>query len=209
MTRSDLCEDGFIVKNQNSTFYTYNLDKISCPNYILTQLMLDLLDNPEEDYTKVKCSCRINFNIKIFNSNEKYRRIRSFVARETGSVFEPMNADLIFQVKAVNEINLNEEFIDATITITLMWTDTRLQWDVERWGVSTIQSSSDRVWIPEIEIINRANDFSPVDERKRRVKISSDGEVKMKRIYRMRSMINTQLSYYPFDVQVWHLLSIQ
>ena len=68
-------------------------------------------------------------------------------------------------------------------------------------NINSIRADRSQVWIPEIEVINRVNDFSPVDEKQQQLKIESNGKVKYSRSYRMRSMMSSSLSYYPYDVQ--------
>ena len=76
----------------------------------------------------------------------------------------------------------------------------------ERININSIRADKDQVWIPEIEILNRVNDFSPVDEKKRQLKVESNGKVRYSRSYRMRSMMSSSLGYYPYDVQEMLLL---
>ena len=69
-------------------------------------------------------------------------------------------------------------------------------------NINSIRADKSQVWIPEIEILNRVNDFSPIDEKQRQLKILSSGKVKYTRAYRMRAMLTSSLSLYPYDVQV-------
>ena len=164
-------------------------------------------------------------------------------------------------MKAINEINLNEEYMDASVVITMEWHDKNLEWktgkiellnkqqnktdevvtsnddknqdgnktesngDSKGWrffsalntylarkilterdtlqvNINSIRADKSQVWIPEIEILNRVNDFSPIDEKQRQLKILSSGKVKYTRAYRMRAMLTSSLSLYPYDVQV-------
>ena len=68
-------------------------------------------------------------------------------------------------------------------------------------NINSIRADKDQVWIPEIEILNRVNDFSPVDEKKRQLKVESNGKIRYSRSYRMRSMMSSSLGHYPYDVQ--------
>ena len=68
-------------------------------------------------------------------------------------------------------------------------------------NINSIRADKDQVWTPEIEILNRANDFSPVDEKKRQLEVESNGKVRYSRSYRMRSIMSSSLGHYPYDVQ--------
>ena len=186
----------------------------------------------------------------------------------SGYVFDPIEVDLNLQVKAINEINLNEEYMDASVVITMEWFDKNLAWqtgkidqpddgtadnrsarqsdpettaapddsnaaslvsttastttttsgttsnsttsnkggETERAStqvnINSIRADKSQVWIPEIEILNRVNDFSPIDEKQRQLKVVSSGKVRYTRAYRMRAMLSSSLSFYPYDVQV-------
>ena len=69
-------------------------------------------------------------------------------------------------------------------------------------NINSIRADKDQVWVPEIEILNRVHDFSPIDEKQRKLKIDKSGRVFYTRAYRMRSMIESSLNNYPFDLQV-------
>ena len=68
-------------------------------------------------------------------------------------------------------------------------------------NINSIRADKSQVWIPEIEILNRVNDFSHADEKDRQLKIETNGKIIYSRSYRMRSMLTSSLSNYPYDVQ--------
>ena len=68
--------------------------------------------------------------------------------------------------------------------------------------IRSIRVDRDKIWVPEIEVINRVYDFSPVDEIKRKLKIDNGGKVTFNRMYRLRTMMSSKIERYPFDLQV-------
>ena len=68
--------------------------------------------------------------------------------------------------------------------------------------VTTIRLDKDKIWIPEIEIVNRVYDFSPRDELKRKLRVDFTGEVTYDRMYRVRTMMSSKVQRYPYDIQV-------
>ena len=68
--------------------------------------------------------------------------------------------------------------------------------------IRSIRVDRDKIWVPEIEVINRVYDFSPVDEIKRKLRVDSDGKVTFNRMYRLRTMMSSQIQRYPYDLQV-------
>ena len=45
-----------------------------------------------------------------------------------GYKFKPVEVDVSLQFQAINEINLNEEFFDATVVLRMSWKDETLEW---------------------------------------------------------------------------------
>ena len=156
----------------------------------------------------------------------------------SGLVYDPIEIGVYLQIKAINDINLNEEYMDASIVITMEWFDRQLSWETgaarpttpptstnnstntnstiesnskdesqtANFNINSIRADESQVWIPEIEILNRANDFSPIDEKKRQLKIESTGKVIYSRAYRMRSMMSSSLNTYPYDKQFANII---
>ena len=82
-----------------------------------------------------------------------------------GYKWNPVEVDTILQLVAVNDLNLNQEYLDATIAVSMQWYDPRLMWDKDKNGmVQTIRARLDEVWTPELLIVNRIHDFPKVDE---------------------------------------------
>ena len=166
----------------------------------------------------------------------------------SGYVYDPIEIDVYLQIKAINDINLNEEYMDASVVITMEWYDKQLSWKTGKTtaptqqrpttatptsnstttnstvvsegpqngskdetqtnsvNINSIRADPSQIWIPALEIINRANDFSPIDEKQRQLKIQSSGKVTYNRAYRMRSMMSSSLTTYPYDIQFANII---
>ena len=59
-----------------------------------------------------------------------------------GHVFVPVELNIVLQVKAINEINLNEEYMDASVVITMNWNDKQLAWKTGKLLESTSYSTN-------------------------------------------------------------------
>ena len=65
--------------------------------------------------------------------------------------------------EAMDDIDISGQFMDATIDLIMTWNDPRLKWDpADFGGVTSIRALQDEVWIPELNVVNRINDFSQV-----------------------------------------------
>ena len=67
-------------------------------------------------------------------------------------------------------------------------------------------TNSLKIWIPQIEIVNRADEFSPDNEVERKLKVTSTGRVRFTRMFRMRSLMGTHIYSYPYDIQLAELI---
>ena len=128
-----------------------------------------------EQYTKLKL-------IKFENETKNDNFVENFYSNEdpmystfhhlydfedlTGYSYQPVLVDTIVQIQSINDVNLNREYMDATIAISMKWEDSRLQWDSSKFGnVTKIRVRKEEVWIPDLTIVNRIHDFSPQDEK--------------------------------------------
>ena len=90
-----------------------------------------------------------------FDKAEFYPFNRVLVPNQerTGYKFDPVNIDVYLQLKAINEVNLHEEFLDATVFLTFEWTDPKLTWQVK--GKAKLRSQgTESNRIMEVENIN-------------------------------------------------------
>ena len=76
--------------------------------------------------------CSLSFCIQLFKKREFYPFNRLLVPKQerVGYKYDPVNIDVYLQLKAVNEVNLHEEYLDATVFLTFEWTDPKLTWKV-------------------------------------------------------------------------------
>ena len=53
---------------------------------------------------------------------------------QQGYTWSPIEVNTVFQLLSINDVNLNQEYLDATIAISMQWIDGRLQWDYDAYG---------------------------------------------------------------------------
>ena len=57
-------------------------------------------------------------------------------------------------------VNLHHEYMDLSMTLSMMWTDERLEWNKTAFsGVDYIQAAADDIWYPDLEVQNRLLDY--------------------------------------------------
>ena len=167
----------------------------------------------------------------------QFRSVYNPLIDRNGYTYVPIEIQVRLQLKSVNAIDLDEEFLDATVFMTFEWIDPNLAWDVRERSlnknsgmvidglngvnathsytakdqnhekpqtetITSIRVDGQKIWIPEIEIINRVFDFSPRDEIKRKLRVDFRGKVTYNRMYRLRTMMTSKIQRYPYDIQV-------
>ena len=75
----------------------------------------------------------LSFYFQLFKKREFYPFNKLLVPKQerVGYKYDPVNIDVYLQLKAVNEVNLHEEYLDATVFLTFEWTDPKLTWKVK------------------------------------------------------------------------------
>ena len=82
------------------------------------------------------------------------------------------------KLQNINDIDLHGENMDSTINIHMSWKDSRLSWDPSLYGdIRSIHLSPELIWHPIFSIVNRLNEFSPLDERFNQAEIDNEGNV--------------------------------
>ena len=98
--------------------------------------------------------------IKIFEEKPQFAKFTGLINPEeerSGLIYDPVEVDVYLQVryfkkfvlnwsqpsqvKAINEINLNEEYMDASIVITMEWIDKQLNW-IDKKNLKTCEIST-------------------------------------------------------------------
>ena len=93
-------------------------------------------------------------------------RYLGFREEKRGHVFHAIEVDTLVQVQTINDISLNGEYIDTNIAVIMQWSDRRLRWLPDNHGeIRIIRATTRQVWIPDVDVVNRIHDFSPVDEK--------------------------------------------
>ena len=97
---------------------------------------------------------------KIFEEKPQFAPFTGLInpdEERSGYIYDPVEVDVYLQVrpsdfsneqnffnqiKSINEINLNEEYMDASIVITMEWIDKQLSWQTGEISVSPSPSTT-------------------------------------------------------------------
>ncbi|KAI0230878.1 Neuronal acetylcholine receptor subunit non-alpha-3 [Lamellibrachia satsuma] len=80
------------------------------------------------------------------------------------------------------------------------WTDERLRWQPEVFGVTEVALEAKRLWVPEFAVINGADEIYG-DYREFRAIVSHSGQVRWEPGGVFRTMCAIDITYFPFDDQ--------
>ena len=82
------------------------------------------------------------YHVKLFK-RPKYAPFNELIGTDDeryGYKFEPVEVDVSLQFQAINEINLNEEFFDATVVLRMSWKDETLEWKTDTQEKTTTEN---------------------------------------------------------------------
>ena len=72
--------------------------------------------------------------VTVFQDEEIFRDFASLTdpfAERSGFTYEPIEIQVRLQLKSMNAVDLDEEFLDVTVFMTFEWTDPNLAWTVK------------------------------------------------------------------------------
>ena len=118
--------------------YSYHKSRLQCERYLKANLIhymrLIETDNFVNLYYGRPSSAGWDNSWKwtdeLFNTFNKFSKYEE----QQGYTWSPIEVDTVFQLLSVNDINLNQEYLDATIAISMQWKDDRLAWDQNLYG---------------------------------------------------------------------------
>ena len=96
------CSKGFIVKNDNGTFFTDRIPKSSCEDYLTMQLVSESFTASKRDYTEVSKGLKDKpAFLKIFADKEQFKEFVDLInpdEERSGMIFDPVQVLLFLQV---------------------------------------------------------------------------------------------------------------
>ena len=154
--------------------YTHIMNQTECQRYLKVKLTVEIrkrkANGDSTDFVEVFYNKLNEYDANIPDMT----LFGNFYAMEDlpGKTSKPVSVDTVVQIQSINEINLNGEYMDATIALSMRWTDDRLSWNADYFGgVKKIRALKEQLWIPDLNIVNRIHDFSPEDEKTPKRKI--------------------------------------
>ena len=93
-----------------------------CYPFLLSTLANTVLKNGGVDF------------ITVFQEDEKFdqfSRLSHLSVERSGFTYEPIEIQVRLQLKSINAVDLYDEFLDATVFMTLEWIDPNLAWKVK------------------------------------------------------------------------------
>ena len=119
--------DESVDKTKLKIFLDEVFDNKSCSNWLGEKLDQDLSSGNYRSFTNA------------FYANRQADRYDFMQLDDAaGIVKKPVKIEALLQIQAINDINLNGQYMDATISLSLAWTDPRLQWDEKDFNMISV-----------------------------------------------------------------------
>ena len=183
-----------------------NSGKITCEHYLKSKILHDMRIIAKEaadetsDQTGNETRKRRHASKRTSSTRSTFDFLKPYYAEDSNDVYkyaviiensgetfigkrmDPVYVDTMFQLVTIGEVNLNGEYIDATVSLSLQWKDERLEWEPQNYSdVRQLRMSHNKVWTPSFDIMNRIHDFSYQDEKYNPVIIKYNGMVTQNR----------------------------
>ncbi|PVD38330.1 hypothetical protein C0Q70_00942 [Pomacea canaliculata] len=108
----------------------------------------------------------------------------------------------LIQILDVDESN---QVLKCSVWYHYAWKDILLQWDpLEHDGVESIRVPSDKIWLPDIQLYNFADDRLH-EQREALVIVNHEGQILWMPQAILRSSCAFNTKYFPFDLQTCHV----
>ncbi|CAD5117699.1 DgyrCDS6450 [Dimorphilus gyrociliatus] len=122
-------------------------------------------------------------------------------ARGVLKVSDTVTVTVNFMLLRIQRLDERSQAMLTTGLVITEWTDERLRWSQEKyWNISDVVVTADRIWLPELAIINGADD-NVQDFEKIRVLIAHNGLVHWEPGGVFSTTCDIDISYFPFDTQ--------
>ncbi|ESP01932.1 hypothetical protein LOTGIDRAFT_172305 [Lottia gigantea] len=113
---------------------------------------------------------------------------------------------VMFNLLAINELNIREQKFSVSGWFTMRWTDRRLAWNTSEYGdVQFLFATQTDVWKPALVISNSIDDFEVIRDLYAPLRIDSKGTLVWEPpgIYQVNCQAD--IKFYPFDEQECHI----
>lgn len=115
--------------------YPERKNQTQCERYVKVKLRKMQREMRQNDATSVPDFTALFYGEQINTgpTEADFTQFHDFEERG-GYTYNPVAVDTVFQIQSINDINLNGEYMDATVAISMVWTDERLKWISSDYG---------------------------------------------------------------------------
>ncbi|ESN98755.1 hypothetical protein HELRODRAFT_94890 [Helobdella robusta] len=122
-------------------------------------------------------------------------------ARGVLDVLDPVVVKIQLLLLRIHGLDERSQVLTTTGLIICDWDDGRLKWNSSEYeGIRDIVIKPERVWLPELALMNGADELSP-DFRKIRILVQHDGHVHWEPGGVFTTTCDIDIRYFPFDDQ--------
>ena len=135
---SELLDVGTSLLNEMEEIvdcYPERKNPFQCERYVKVKLTKMQREMKQNDATSVPDFTALFYGEQVNTgpTEADFTQFHDFEERG-GYTYNPVAVDTVFQIQSINDINLNGEYMDATVAISMVWTDERLKWISSDYG---------------------------------------------------------------------------
>lgn len=123
--------------------------------------------------------------------------------RPQADLSQPIKIGIKLYLFSINNFDEISGILSAVVGISMQWKDFRLGWTPSNYGgVNTLTVPKDKIWTPNIYLIDPANEMKAIGDGKVIGRILFDGSVIWSPGGLVQSLCNVNMYSFPFDTQV-------
>ncbi|XP_046557432.1 acetylcholine receptor subunit alpha-like 1 [Haliotis rubra] len=117
-----------------------------------------------------------------------------------------MDIHVSFVISQITELNEWQQSMTTNGWFTFNWLDESLKWNISDYGgIDTICMSSEHIWMPDITLLNTAEERNLMKNQNSPVCVHHSGMVEWYHGDIYHSQCDFDISHFPFDTQTCHL----
>ncbi|PVD26939.1 hypothetical protein C0Q70_12087 [Pomacea canaliculata] len=127
------------------------------------------------------------------------------VSNDTG----PTSVDLVFSLFSIVDIDEQDQRMKTSAMLKMTWVDEYLSWDPTNYSnINSILVKQSSIWLPDIVVGNTVTTQTYLGYDNLQVRVWSNGTVNWHPMAVFDTSCDIDVTYYPFDTQVCHIVFI-
>lgn len=128
------------------------------------------------------------------------------VRRPTLNKSEPIEVKIEIVLNTIHALNMKDQILTTSVGLKVFWTDEFLTWNSSFYGeTNEISAPLSKIWNPDMNLVNYADNPNIFVDNEKRVNIYSDGRVEWQSDLVLKTYCLVDTERYPFETETCKL----